>query len=186
MFVVLACLARITTSDKLAEVLVTWLSSFVNLVVQYETPHHLREWGSAMCELRGLAYEPTLQQLLACLMPSTPAYTPWPRKMTAHAYEPWNRRRPKLIATTDGWMPRARSAPGFRCPVVRVRSPEMRLAWPVKRWPRSAWTSPIIPARVPDYLDNEEYEALQLEQDLQALEVDELNRRVMRLEGGAY
>jgi hypothetical protein len=186
-FLILACLARTTASAKLADALATWLSNFDNLVVQYETPHHLREWGFAICELRGLAYEPTLQQLLACVMPSMPAYNSWPRKVMADAaYEQWNRRRPKLIAAPDRWVPRARSAPGYRCPVVRVRSPELRLGWPVNRWPRSAWPSPVIPARVPDHSDNEEYEALQLEQDLQALEVDELHRRVMRLEGSNY
>jgi hypothetical protein len=56
----------------------------------------------------------------------------------------------------------------------------------MKALPSSAWVSPVtsprLNPRMNDYFTDDEYEALQIEQNIQAAEVDELSERVQRLE----
>jgi hypothetical protein len=66
-FLILASLARHVPSDRLAEALAGFLSEQVFVVVEIEQPYHLREWGLALHELRGLVPEPILLQLASYL-----------------------------------------------------------------------------------------------------------------------
>lgn len=186
-FLTLACLAHITLSEKLAEALVAFLSAYIYLVVQHEASYHIREWGVALHELRGLVYDPTLQELLACLMPSqwrTPiTRTPWlPVEAYPAPYDPFRGRLPlRALPAPACWaVSRARSAPGYR---YRCPSPD----WRRPRIPQSAWASPALsprkPPRVNDFFNDEDYEALRIEQDAQAAEVDELSQQIRAMEG---
>jgi hypothetical protein len=66
-FLILGCLARITSSNRLAEVLISFLSEQIFKVLEHEEPRHIREWGVALHKMCGLEYEPILLQLASHL-----------------------------------------------------------------------------------------------------------------------
>jgi hypothetical protein len=193
-FLILASMARCTLSYALAQALVEFLSENIYNVLHHEATYHLREWGLALNELRGLVHDPLLQQLLSHLTGLTQKqwevsvpgwHSPGPVTMlkavaAAQNFPSWPRRRLLHAPPVWGPTPRARSAPGFR--QFHLPSPD----WRMKALPSSAWVSPVtsprLNPRMNDYFTDDEYEALQIEQNIQAAEVDELSERVQRLE----
>jgi hypothetical protein len=151
--------------------------------------------ASGVDELRGLIHDPLLQQLLSCLtgltqrewgVPVSDCHNPGPLTMmkavaAAQNFPAWPRGRLLQAPPMWGPIPRARYAPGYRH--FHLPSPD----WRTKALPSSAWVSPVtsprLNSRMNDCFTDEEYKALQIEQDIQAAEVDELSERVWRLEG---
>lgn len=190
-FLVLACLARYTHSYPLASAITSFLSENILDVVQYESPYYFREWSQALNELQGIVPDPMLQHLIAQL--TGRGHSNWsPHKWydsdtmrmakAIEAAQCYPRApSPRLLGpplSMEHWRPS--SAPGYRYP--RIQSPE----WRLNRWCRSAWSSPIIKPRIPDYYDEGGYEALAVEQECQAAEMDDINRRLERLENSPH
>ncbi|KAH3970574.1 hypothetical protein HBI25_139790 [Parastagonospora nodorum] len=188
-FLILAALARCTHSIPLAIAIASFLSNNIHDVVQYESHYYLREWNQALHELHGVFPDPhMLQQLIAQLTGcGRSSWSPhkWydsdatKMKKAIEAAQSWPRiPSPRMIGPPLD-LGRPLSAPGYRCP--RIPSPD----WRLNRWYRSAWSSPVMQPRIPDYCDDEGYEALAVEQECQAAEMDDMNRRLKRLENSS-
>lgn len=190
-FLVLACLARYTHSYPLATALTSFLSDNIHDVVQCDSHYYYREWIQALHELQGIVPDPILQHLIAQL--TSRGRSNWsPHKWydsdatklakaieAAQCYP--SLPSPRLLGPSlglDHWRPS--SAPGYRFP--RIQSPE----WRLNRWCPSAWSSPVLQPRIPDYYEDDGYEALAVEQECQAAEMDDINRRLDRLENSPY
>lgn len=204
-FYILACVARIIESERLAEAITRFLRQHVSHVVGKEKPERYGEWVAALKELRGLEDDAILDQLTACFLRWSPISTyNWPvptfyddrraAKMLQHMLESFDPsdyrrgRRDKQLRPYS-WPVRARSAPaygydrcipdmraGFQVPVpVPISIHRHRYLQPV---------SPRMPLPLPlpaiEYADD--YDDLRAEQDAQAEEVEDLRQRVLRLE----
>lgn len=194
-FLILACLAGYGQSKPLARALASWFAGNNLIVSSQEDCHRLSSWGIALHKLQGLIHAPTLAQLANALKhPGPPAwdlpsvsmpfhYHPHPAMVLKALpesprldhYRGRGRHSRALVLPT--WADRARSAPAYRLP---ARSPDWSVGY---RLPRPSWGTPVtnqlaLPARG-GWADLEE---VMYEQDLQAAEVDDLERRVSRLE----
>lgn len=202
-FLILCAFAHQMHSEPLAETLVGFLSNSIFGIVEEEDPYLLRSWGLGLHELRGLVSGPVLAQLLSLLTnvgygpghgskdgwPGAQLSDPWTmammmRNLMEARHNPFtDNYRGRRLAEPEatGWGHRARSLPVTR---RRPRSPD----WQVRRLrlPHSGWVSPVVsPATYPmsEYFD--ELKAVGWEQNVQAIEVDDLQRRVRLLELGA-
>jgi hypothetical protein len=194
-FLVLACLAGCVSSKRLAEVLTRFLSKNIKSVVCLEQPFYLREWGFAIHELYGLVYEPILLHLASHFTRPGLGYSWAPpsfrdpreemvrkaiadvqRQQVANHYRG---RRHNRFFVPSAWV-RTRSAPALpHCHrVVGVPLPQMsHTALPFREYYDDL-------NYFDDVDDSEDVEEVLFQQQIQAAEVDRLERvRRLELEG---
>jgi hypothetical protein len=193
--VILGCLAGIASSNRLAGVLISFLSKHIFAVVEHEQPGHLREWGLTLHELCGLGYEPILVQLASHLTRPGPAIGyGWslpnfhdPReenvrkaladaqRLLAADYHRGRRQNGRLRLPGWVWARSARAYPHHHHTAVGFHLPRMsRAAVPFGCFDESDdWE---------DLNDYKDLAVVRVQQHLQAAEVDQLERRVRILE----
>jgi hypothetical protein len=192
-FLVLAYLSGYVSSKRLAEVLTRFLSKDIKSVVCLEQPFYLREWGFAIHELCGLVYEPILLHLASHFTRpglgygwAPPSFRDPREEMVRKAIADVQRqqvanhyrgRRHNRFFVPSAWV-RTRSAPALpHCHrVVGVPLPQMsHTALPFREYYDDL-----------DYFDDvddfEDVDEVLFQQQIQAAEVDRLERRVRRLE----